>query len=382
MNASRGSANSVPALLHIEAVSVDGNPADPRGPIRLPAGDHRMTFRYVGLSLGNPDRVRYRYILENFDHEWSQPGTSREATYGSLGAGTYRFRVMASNNIGVWNETGTFLDFTIDAAYYQTTWFQLSCVSAFLVLLAAVYQLRLRQVARQVRGRMETRLEERERIARDLHDTLLQSVQGLILKFHAVAKQIPRDAAAHDALEKALDRADEVLAEGRDRIRNLRESVESISDLPAAFRRIAEENPRGRRVTFKTFVEGNVRELQPEVLEESYCIGREALTNALSHSGGQYVEVEVIYDPRQFRLRVRDDGRGIDPAVLEDGGRLGHYGLQGMRERTDRIGGELKLWSGPETGTEVELVVPGSAAYEAANKKSRISWFRRSSDAD
>jgi ligand-binding sensor domain-containing protein/signal transduction histidine kinase len=379
VNASRGTANSVAALVHIEAVSVDGNPVDPREPIRLPAGDHRMTFRYVGLSLGNSERVRYRYMLENFDHGWSQPVTSREATYGSLGPGTYRFRVMASNNSGVWNETGTYFDFAIAPAYYQTTWFRVLLVVGFLSLLAAIYQLRVRQIAAQVRARMEERLEERERIARDLHDTLLQSVQGLILKFDAGTKKIPRSEPAREDLEKTLDHADEVLAEGRDRLRNLRASTIPFGGLPTAFERVAEENSQDRNVTFKTVVEGRVLELHPMVREESYSIGREAIVNALTHSNGRHVEVEITYDPRQFRLRVRDDGQGIDPEILEKGGRAGHWGLQGIRERAQKIGGQLKLWSRPETGTEVELSIPGASAYQTSHDKSKKFWRRPSS---
>jgi signal transduction histidine kinase len=234
-------------------------------------------------------------------------------------------------------------------------------------MLAALYQLRLQQVARQVRVRMEERLEERERIARDLHDTLLQSVQGLILKFHAVSKQIPVDTAAYDALEKTLDHADQVLAEGRDSIRNLRVHSASLTDLPAAFRAVAEETSRD--AIFKTVVEGHARELHPLVLEECYCIGREAIINALTHSEGQHVEVEITYDSRQFRLRVRDDGRGIEPKILEAGGRSGHWGLQGMYERAQKIGGQLKFWSRPETGTEVELTVPGATAYQGSPQR-------------
>jgi len=376
VNASRGTDNSVPTLVHIEAVSVDGNPVDPRGPIRLPAGDHRMTFQYVGLSLGNSDRVRYRYMLENFDHGWSQPVTNREATYGSLGPGTYRFRVMASNNSGVWNETGTYVDFAIARAYYQTTWFRVTGIIVFLLALGGIYHLRLKQVTQQVRERMEERLEERERIARDLHDTLLQSVQGLILKFHAVAKQIPSDEPAHDALEKTLDHADDVLAEGRDRLRNLRATSIPFGGLPAAFERVAEEMPQGAGATFTTVVEGRVRELHPMVREECYWIGREAVVNALTHSNGCKVEVQITYDRRQFRLRVRDDGRGIPPEILEEGGRSDHWGMQGMRERAQKIGGQLKLWSRPENGTEVELIIPGASAYQTAHDKAKKFWLR------
>ena len=345
--------------------------------MRLPALIRDLQIDYTALSLVAPEKIRFRYKLEGRDNDWQEVTNRRQAFYNDLPPGNYRFRVMASNNSGVWNETGTYVDFSIAPAYYQTAWFRILVVVALLLVLGALYQLRLRQVARVVRVRMEERLEERERIARDLHDTLLQSVQGLILKFSAVAKQIPPDLPARNALEKTLDHADEVLAEGRDRIRNLRVNSASLSDLPAAFRSVAEETSQGRDAIFKTVVEGRVRDLHPMVLEEAYCIGREAITNALSHSEGQHVEAEITYDWRQFRLRVRDDGRGIDPKILEAGGRAGHWGLQGMHERAQKIGGQLKFWSRPETGTEVELTVPGATAYQGSSQKSGKFWSSR-----
>src|ERR1700754_498691 len=359
--------NNVPPPVQIEQFVVDRKIYDATstgsGPLRLPPLIRDLQIDYTALSLVAPEKILFRYMLEGRDTEWQEAGNRRQVFYNDLGPGTYRFRVMACNNSGVWNETGAFVDFTIAPTYYQTAWFRILIFVLLLLVLFGIYHLRLRQVARVVRGRMEERLEERERIARDLHDTLLQSVQGLILKFHALLKQIPADSPAHDALEKTLDHADQVLAEGRDSIRNLRVNSASLSDLPAAFRSVAEETSQGRDAVFKTVVEGRVRDLHPLVLEECYCIGREAIINALSHSEGQHVEAEIAYDVRQFRLRVRDDGRGIEPKILEAGGRSGHWGLQGMRERAEKIGGQLRFWSRPETGTEVERFVWGSTAY-------------------
>ena len=374
--------NQLPPPVHVEQITVDRKTYDPAlasgGGLSLPPSIRDLQIDYTALSLVAPEKIRFRYKLEEHDRDWQDVGNRRQAFYTDLPPGNYRFRVMACNNSGVWNEAGTFLDFSIAPAYYQTTWFKVAGVLLFLLVLGGLYQLRGRRVAGQVRALMEERLDERERIARDLHDTLLQSVQGLILKFHAVSKQIPPDAAAHNALEKTLDHADQVLAEGRDRVRNLRATAISIDDLPAAFKRVTEETPQGRKATFKTVVEGNVRKLHPLVQEESYCIGREAIVNALTHSGGRHVEVEITYDPRQFRLRVRDDGHGIDTRILEEGGRPDHWGMQGMRERANKIGAELKLWSGHETGTEVELTVPGTTAYQADGASVKRSWFRRS----
>jgi ligand-binding sensor domain-containing protein/signal transduction histidine kinase len=381
--------NKIPPPVHIEQVTADRTVYDTTsdsagaasGQLKLPALLRDMEIDYTALSLVVPEKVRFRYKLEGWDRDWQDAGNRREAFYSNLPPRHYRFRVAACNNSGVWNETGAALEFNISPSYYQTNWFLALCIASVLAILYLIYDLRLKQVARLVRGRMEERLGERERIARDLHDTFLQSVQGLILKFAAVAKQIPRDEPARRAMEDSLDLADQVLAEGRDRVRNLRGTAESLSDLPAAFRRVAEESPHGR-MTFKAVVEGIARELHPLVLEESYSIGREALTNALTHSGGLHVETEITYDARQFRLRIRDDGRGIDSAILEKGGRDDHWGLQGMRERASRIGAQLEFWSRPGSGTEVELRVPAASAYQAGRVKKKRFWFRRSNGAD
>lgn len=374
--------NNVAPTVHVERFIADRKTYDAtsNGPLHLPPLIRDLQIDFTALSLVAPEKNLFRYKLEGRDHDWQEVTNRRQVFYNDLPPGDYRFHVMASNNSGVWNEAGTYFDFNIAPTYYQTTWFRLVAIIVFLLVLAAIYQLRLQQVARQVRGRMEERLEERERIARDLHDTLLQGVQGLILKFHAVSKQIPTDTPAYSALEKTLDHADEVLAEGRDRILNLRVDSASLSDLPAAFRSVAAETSQGRDAIFKTVVEGHVRDLHPLVLEECYCIGREAIINALSHSEGQNVEAEIAYDSRQFRLRVRDNGRGIDPRILEAGGRSGHWGLQGMHERAQKIGAQLKFWSRPETGTEVELTVPGSTAYQGSFHKPKKFWFSRFTD--
>ena len=371
--------NKLPPPVHVEQFIADRKTYDATsdGSLRLPPRIRDLQIDYTALSFVAPERNLFRYKLEGRDRDWQEITNRRQVFYNDLPPGDYRFRVIACNNNGIWNDDGTYFDFTIAPAYYQTTWFRVGALIVLLLGLGAIYQMRLRQVAGQVRGRMEERLQERERIARDLHDTLLQSVQGLILKFHAVSKQIPADTPAYDALEKTLDHADEVLAEGRARIQDLRVNPVSLSDLPAAFRSIAEETSQDRETIFKTVVEGHVRDLHPVVLEECYCIGREAIFNALTHSDGQQVELEITYDSRQFRLRVRDNGRGIDPQILEEGGRPGHWGLQGMRERAHKIGGQLKFWSRPETGTEVELTVPGATAYQSSSGKPKQLWLNR-----
>lgn len=179
----------------------------------------------------------------------------------------------------------------------------------------------------------------------------------------AIAKRIPTVDPTRQDIEKTLDYTDHVLAEGRDCVRNLRSASVSDGDLSAAFQLAARESAPDRTATFKTVIEGTVWELHPMVREESYSVGRAAIMNALTHSGGRYVEVEIIYDSKEFRLRIRDDGRGIDPGVLE-GGPDNHWGLPGMRERANRMSAKFELSSRPGAGTEVETV-PAATAYRS-----------------
>ena len=362
--------NPLPPPVHIEDVIADRKTYSPQNRLHLPALTRDLEIDYTALSFVVPQKVHFQYKLEGYDRDWQDAGTRRQAFYSNLAPRNYTFRVKACNNSGVWNEAGARLDLNIAPAYYQTRWFLALCIVATSAALYLVYLFRLKHATQQVRVGLETRLAERERIARDLHDTLLQGVQGLILKVHAGLRQIPTELPGRQTIEKALDYGDQVVAEGRDRVRSLR-STAGLSDLSSAFQRVADEMRHASSASVKTVVEGTKRELHPVVLEESYSIGREALVNALSHSEGQHVEVEITYDPKQFRLRVRDDGRGIEPKILEKGSREGHWGLPGMRERAQRIGGQLEFWSQPATGTEVRLTVPAKTAYRSTAAKSK-----------
>jgi signal transduction histidine kinase len=243
--------------------------------------------------------------------------------------------------------------------------------------IGSLFLLRVRQATGRVRAQMEARLGERERIARELHDTLLQSVQGLILKFQSVANRIPRDEPARQAIETTLDHADRVVAEGRQRVRDLRTGALPIDDLPAALQRVAEEDLGGSGAPIRIAIEGDARRLHPMVLEEAYAVGREALVNAQRHSGAGRIDVEIVYGQKQFHLRVWDDGRGIDASILEKGGRSNHFGLQGMRERARKIGACFDLKRRPGGGTEMEISVPASTAYRSADAQPGGAGFRR-----
>jgi signal transduction histidine kinase len=376
LDPTRSENNTRPPPIRIQSVSADDKSYTPAPHLTLPAHTSSVQVNYSAVSLSDPEAIRFRYKLEETDKDWHEAAAATPVAYHNLPPGFYHFSVEASDTNGSWSGAPANLAFTILPAFYQTRWFLSLCVLTVLALLYLLYQLRLTQATQRVRASMKGRMAERERIARDLHDTVLQSVQGLILKVHAGLRQIPAEEPGRQTIEKALDYADQVLAEGRDQVKNLRAATESLTDLPAAFQQVADETSQRRDTSFKTVVEGSVRELYPMVLEECYAIGREALINALSHSGGLHIEVEITYDAGEFRLRVRDDGRGIDPEVLEKGARHGHWGLPGMRERASKIGGQLEFWSRPGSGTEVGLKVPADMAYRAL-AKTKGSWLRR-----
>src|SRR5262249_32062052 len=268
---------------------------------------------YTALSLVAPEKVLFRYKLEGFDRDWLDAGTRRQAFYSNLPPRNYRFRVAACNNNGVWNEAGAFLDFSVAPAYYQPTWFRLSSVAAFVVLLAGLHQLRLRQVARQFNIRLEERVNERTRIAREFHDTLLQSFQGVLLQFHALTYLFPdRTAEVQKRLETVIEQARRAVTEGRDALEGLRSSGVS-DDLAGSISKVGEElasgETGGNRPDFRVDLEGTPRNLAPILGDEVYRIACEALRNAFRHAHARRIEVEIRYDQRQFRLRVRDDGK-------------------------------------------------------------------------
>src|SRR5467141_2116077 len=360
--------NSAPALPHVEAIMADYNPITVGELVRIPSSRKRITFMYSGLSLAVPERIRFRYFLDGFDRSWSEPTAARAAVYTNLSPGSYRFRVIASNSDGAWNCVEAAIPFEVEPTYYQTNWFRALCAAVFLLLLWALYQIRVQQLARQFNIRLEERVSERTRIARELHDTLLQSFHGLLLRFQAATNLLPeRPAEAKQHLASAIDQAAESITEGRDAVQGLRASTVEVNDLGFAIRVIGEElaadESNHSSANFQVAMEGAPRNLHPILRDEIYRIASEALRNAFRHAQARNIEVEIRYDERQLRLRVRDDGKGIDPEVLEGAGRAGHWGLHGMRERAKLVGGKLDVWSEIGSGTEVDLNIPASAAY-------------------
>jgi signal transduction histidine kinase len=369
--------NKLPPPVRIEQVITDEKPYDARNGMRLPARIRYLRIDYTALSLVIPEKVRFRYKLEGVDSDWREVVNDREVQYSNLGPGAYQFRVKACNNSGVWNEEGASLGFVIPPMWYQTNWFRALCAALFVALVWAAYQMRVRQLAYQFNLRLEERVSERTRIARDLHDTLLQSFQAVLPLFQAVIYKLPEGALdARKTLEVAVDRASDAITEGRDAVQALRVSAVEQNDLPQAIRTLGEalasaktnqSSPR-----FDVVVEGTSRNLHPILRDEVYRVTAEALRNAFRHAAAQTLEVEIRYDEKYFRLRVRDDGKGIDSGLLSQDGREGHYGLRGMKERAALVSGKLTIWSEADGGTEIELIIPGSRAY---TKPTRRFWY-------
>jgi ligand-binding sensor domain-containing protein/signal transduction histidine kinase len=373
---SRATGNSAPALVHVDAVSVDGSAIDPRDPILISSARQKILFSYTGLSLSNAERVRYRYRLDGFDRDWSEPVTTRMAIYTNLRPGSYHFRVIACNSDGLWNGSETMFPFVVEPMWWQRWWVRFSGLLVGGLAIMTFYRSRLHRLARQYNIRLEERVSERTRIAQDLHDTLLQGVLSASMQLHVAVDQLPADSPVQPALNHVLQLMGQVVEEGRNTVRGLRSSIGGAHDLEQSFSRIPQELSIQQEVGFRVIVEGSTLPLHPAIRNDVYSIGREALVNAFRHSRASKIEVELEYAATQLRVLVRDNGCGIDPEVLHSG-RDGHWGLSGMRERADRIGARLKVLSSAAGGTEVDLCVPSRLAFESHRSNRASNWMTK-----
>jgi signal transduction histidine kinase len=362
--------NDLPPPVHVETIKVDDKVLAPANGIALTHNMKNIEIDYTALSLSIPERVLFRYKLEGLDTEWQEPGTRRQAFYNGIHPGKYRFRVIASNNDGVWNEEGATLDFSVAPAWYQMIWFRAACVAGVVLLLWALYQLRLQQLQREFNMMLEARVGERTRITRELHDTLLQTLHGLMFRFQAARNLLPgRTEQAMQAFDGAIARTEQAIAETRDAIQDLRSELVAQSDLAELLTAMgheleSREDANRDGPVFSVIVEGKRRRLSSILQAEVCSIARELMLNAFQHACARRIEAEIRYEDQLFRLRVRDDGKGMDPKVLEAGGRAGHWGLPGVRERAQTLGARLDLWSEAGAGTEVQLTVPAAVAYD------------------
>jgi signal transduction histidine kinase len=307
--------------------------------------------------------VRSRYRLDNWDKDWQDGGLRRQVSYTNLPPGHYRFRVIAANNDGVWNDIGQSLEIEVRPAYYQTDWFMAFCIVTGCLILWLIYAIRLKSATNQVQARMIERLDERERIARELHDTFLQGLYALLLRFQAITDAVPEGLPARKLMEDALDRADSVLTQGRESLRGLRGDLSMTISLAEELEQLAQECRQDSETVFTLSITGQERALHPVIRDETIQIGKEAIFNAFRHAGAASLHVQLCYDRALFSLSVADDGRGIDPSILAAGGKTGHWGMLGMGERSKKIGAQLTIAARKTGGTEVKLRIPSNLAY-------------------
>lgn len=353
--------NRLPPPVHIEGMTADRKDYPTNSVILLPAQTRDLEIDYTALSFVAPQKMRFRYRLEGRDAEWQEAGTRRQAFYSDLRPGSYRFRVIASNNDGVWNEVGATLDFTIPPAWFQTVWFRIAAILAVLLVVFAIYRLRVRQIAHELNARFDERLAERTRLARELHDTFLQTIQGSKMVADDALDQPADPVRLRRTLEQLSVWLGQAVTEGRAALNSLRSSTTEKNDLASALRRATETTVSHGSMTVGFNVFGESKDMHPIVRDEVYRIGYEAIRNACTHSGATNVDVELRYE-NDLVVRIKDNGVGIDETTVAEG-KVGHFGLTGMRERARRIGADLTINSSPDSGTEVALVVPGGIAF-------------------
>ncbi len=353
--------NDLSPPVSIESVVVDRKIYAPSEHLHLPPLARELEIDYTALSFMVPQKVHFRYKLDGHDVDWQDAGTRRQAFYNDLGPGTFTFHVLACNNDGVWNETGASLQFTVTPTWYQTLWFRVLWITTACILILALYQIRVRAIARAISVRFDARLDERTRMALELHDTFLQTVQG--------SKMVADDAldAASDQLRMrhALERLSlwlgQAVTEGRAALHALRVSTTERNDLAEFLDRSAMEHSRGTSISVALTVIGDAVDLHPIVRDEVARIAEEGIRNACIHSNASQLGIELRY-ARDLSLCIKDDGVGIIPEII-DAGKAGHFGLRGMRDRSARIRARITITSTLNGGTQIILNVPGDVVY-------------------
>ena len=351
--------------IYLTDVTIGRNKQRAGGEIILPPGTNRVEIYFAPVEISAPEKIRLQYRLDSVDSEWLDAPANPNAIYSNIPVGTHALHVRACNRNGIWDRQGVVFMVTQQPYLYQTRWFIAAMLALGLLLLFLIYRLRVAQLSRQMSARFDERLAERTRIARELHDTLLQTVQGSKM----VADHALKNSGDHTRMLRAMEQLatwlSQATEEGRAALQSLRGSTTAKNDLAEAFQRAIDESRREIDAEISFAVIGNPRELHPVVRDEVYRIGYEAIRNACAHSGAGNLEVRLEYD-HDLTLHVSDNGAGIESEVVEQG-KEGHFGLRGMRERAERIGAKFTIVSSPDSGTLITLAVPGRMAFHKEN---------------
>jgi ligand-binding sensor domain-containing protein/signal transduction histidine kinase len=365
---------SASSITHIEAAIVNGQSVALGGERLSTSAQKRLGFHFSGLSFSTPGAVRFRYRLDGFDHAWSGPTAERDAVYTNLSPGQYRFRVMSSSGDGNWSDDEASVPFEIAPFFWQRWEFTLVCILCAISASVVFYQLRMRAIIGRAGRRFDAQLAERTRIAQELHDTLLQGFFSASMQLRVVVDQIPENSGPRPQLDRILRLMGKVLDEGREAVYGLRATDDKPIWLEEMFHSFFRELGDEERVTYSISSEGGSRELRSGVQEEICRISQEALRNAHRHAQAKSVDVRIRYSVRVLTIEIRDDGCGIEPEVLAHG-RAGHWGFLGMRERSESIGGKLRIANNEPRGAAVTLCVPGSIAYRKYSRNVALNWM-------
>jgi signal transduction histidine kinase/ligand-binding sensor domain-containing protein len=368
---SRAEGYSQPVGVRIDSVSAEGISSESTQKLNLPSNTRSITFRYSGTNLVTPERTRFRYRLDGLNQSWSVGASSRQVVFTALSPGSYTFSIMASSALGIWNGPENSIVFQVQPALQQTWYFRTFAVLIAVSVGVGLYRFRMMQITGQLNRRFQDRLAERTRIARELHDTLLQGVIATELHLGLLQKYLPDDSPARQKLQWLLKQIQQSTEEGRAALRGLR-SIDNSVNIETAFERMVNELSTSGSPESLVKVQGQPAPLKTVVFDEVYRIGREAYINSLTHASAKQIEISMEYGARNFLLRVSDDGCGIeDEASLQ--GRRDHWGLTGMRERAKAIGADLAIHSHTPGGTTIELHIPAGIAYLPVDSR-RIRW--------
>jgi signal transduction histidine kinase/ligand-binding sensor domain-containing protein len=361
--------NTTRPAVDIQSVNADGKTYDRPKELHLNSNIDNLEIRYTAPSLLIPERVHFRYFMEGLDKRWTDAGDRRMALYSRVPPGTYVFKVIAANDEGLWSEGASMVSIDIPPSFIQSIWFEVLCALIILLLLSSAYVLRFRQVNAQIRARLYERVAERERIARELHDTFLQGIQGLLLRFHTATRSMPPESSGRKSMEEALMQSNEIMLTGRRLVQDLRNKSRAVT-----LREELEAIGRGFQglyaTEFSISTHGKELPLNPIVADELFKVGREAISNAFRHAQASSIRVELDYNDRDLRLLLRDNGQGIDERVLIEGKKAGHWGLPGMRERVAHLNGNVRFESQQGTGTTIEVRIPAHRAY----RRKQFRW--------
>ncbi len=359
--------------IYMEEITVGRTVQPPGRELVISPGPHHIDVHFGVIELASPEKIHMQYRLDDVDQDWLDANVTSSAVYSSVPIGTHKFHLRACNSDGLWDREGITYNITQLPYFYETSLFRFLVLAVFGSLLAAAYRYRLSRLTAEMNARLDERVSERTRLARDLHDTLIQTIHGTKMVAEAGLDDPSDTSAAYRALERVSNVLEQASQEGRAALTALRSSSMQRSDLAKALEQAGQDCALKNSLTFTLTVEGQVRDVHPIVCDEVYRIVYEAMRNACSHSRGSRLLAELSY-ARDLAVRVRDNGIGIDDELLGKG-REGHFGIRGMSERAERIGATLRLRS-TGSGTDVELMVPRNVAFRAETNRS-ILWQTR-----